>query len=57
MTRGDLGSVLDIERKSFEQPYSREILAQELKIKAAYLRVATHRKKIIGYIDFWLVHD
>ena len=57
MTKGDLGSVLEIERKSFEQPYSREILAQELKIKAAYLRVATHRKKIIGYIDFWLVHD
>jgi ribosomal-protein-alanine N-acetyltransferase len=57
MTRADLGTVLDIERKSFEQPYSREILSQELKIKAAYLRVATHRKKIIGYIDFWLVHD
>ena len=57
MTRADLGAVLDIERKSFEQPYSREILSQELKIKAAYLRVATHRKKIIGYIDFWLVHD
>lgn len=57
MVRGDLGSVLEIERRSFEQPYSREILAQELKIKAAYLRVATHRKKIIGYIDFWLVHD
>jgi [ribosomal protein S18]-alanine N-acetyltransferase len=57
MTRADLGTVLEIERKSFEQPYSREILAQELKIKAAYLRVATHRKKIIGYVDFWLVHD
>src|SRR5690606_9215860 len=57
MTRADLPDVLEIERRSFEQPYSREILAQELKIKAAYLKVATHRKKVIGYIDFWLVHD
>lgn len=57
MTRSDLDAVLEIERKSFEQPYSREILAQELKIKAAHLRVATYRRKVIGYIDFWLVHD
>ncbi|MCC6273801.1 MAG: ribosomal protein S18-alanine N-acetyltransferase, partial [Deltaproteobacteria bacterium] len=57
MTRSDLDAVLDIERRSFEQPYSREILAQELKIKAAHLRVATYRRKVIGYIDFWLVHD
>lgn len=57
MTRADLNAVLDIERRSFEQPYSREILAQELKIKAAHLRVATYRQKVIGYIDFWLVHD
>ncbi|MFO1463871.1 MAG: ribosomal protein S18-alanine N-acetyltransferase [bacterium] len=57
MTRSDLDAVLEIERRSFEQPYSREILAQELKIKAAHLRVATYRRKVIGYIDFWLVHD
>ncbi len=57
MTRSDLDAVLEIERRSFEQPYSREILAQELKIKAANMRVATYRRKVIGYIDFWLVHD
>jgi len=57
MTRSDLDAVLEIERSSFEQPYSREILAQELKIKAAHMRVATYRRKVIGYIDFWLVHD
>ena len=57
MTRSDLDAVLAIERNSFEQPYSREILAQELKIRAAHLRVATYRRKVIGYIDFWLVHD
>ena len=57
MTRTDLDRVLDIERRSFEQPYSREILEQELKIQVAYLHVATYRKKIVGYIDFWLVAD
>jgi len=57
MTRADLNKVLDIERKSFEQPYTREIFEQELKIKVANLWVATHRKNILGYIDFWVVAD
>jgi len=57
MTRADLDEVLEIERRCFEQPYSREILAQELKIKSAHLRVAVRRRQILGYIDFWLVHD
>lgn len=57
MTRADLDRVLEIEQKSFEQPYSREILAQELKIKVAHLLVATFRRQVIGYIDFWLVAD
>ena len=55
MTRADLNWVLEIEEKSFEQPYSREILAQELKIKVAHLLVATYRRRVVGYIDFWLV--
>lgn len=57
MTKADLDTVMEIERKSFEQPYSREIIAQELRIKSAHLRVALSRRKIVGYIDFWLVHD
>ncbi len=57
MTRADLGRVLEIERRSFEQPYSREILEQELKIQVANLWVATYRRKIVAYIDFWLVRD
>ncbi len=57
MTRKDLGEVLRIERACFEQPYTREILEQELKIKAAQLWVATYRGKILAYIDYWLVAD
>jgi ribosomal-protein-alanine N-acetyltransferase len=48
---------LEIERKSFEQPYSREIMEQELKVRVAHLLVATSRRKVIAYIDFWLVRD
>lgn len=55
MTRKDLKEVLKIENASFEQPYSREILEQELKIKAAHVWVATNREKVVGYIDFWIV--
>jgi [ribosomal protein S18]-alanine N-acetyltransferase len=57
MTRKDITDVLFIERSSFEQPYSRAIFEQELKIKAAELWLAIYKGKIVGYIDFWLVHD
>lgn len=57
MLRADLDQVLEIERKSFQQPYSRQIFEQELKIQVATLWVALHRKKIVGYIDFWLIRD
>lgn len=53
----DLDQVLAIERLCFEQPYSREILAQELGISAAQLWVVPHRRKIVAYIDFWMVAD
>ena len=55
MRKKDLAEVLKIERKCFEEPYSREIFEQELKIKAAQLWVIPYRQKIVGYIDFWLV--
>lgn len=57
MQRGDLDEVLEIERQCFQQPYSRQIFEQELKIQVATLWVAQCRKKIVGYIDFWLVRD
>ena len=55
MIRRDLNQVLEIERLSFKQPYSREIFEEELKIKAAKVWVATYRHKILAYIDFWCV--
>jgi len=57
MYHKDLPQVLAIERQNFPQPYSQAILEQELKIPAAHLRVATHRNKVLGYIDFWQVGD
>lgn len=57
MRSEDLDDVLRIERASFEQPYSRAILEQELKIPAAQVWVTLHRGKRVGYIDFWVVKD
>lgn len=57
MRQDDLDDVLRIERASFEQPYSREIIEQELKIPAAQVWVVLHRGKIVAYIDFWVVKD
>jgi len=57
MTHRDIRRVLKIERQCFQQPYSREIFEEELKIKAAQVWVATYRRKIVGYIDFWRVAD
>lgn len=55
MYRSDIEHVLEIERKSFGQPYSWEIFIQELKIKVAHVWVVNYHRKILGYIDFWLV--
>lgn len=53
MTKKDLKQVLEVERLCFEQPYTRAIFLQELKISSARLWVVPYRKKIIAYIDFW----
>lgn len=57
MTLRDLKNVLVIERECFKEPFSPEILKQELKIKVANVWVAAHLKKAVGYIDFWMIVD
>ena len=60
MRRDDLPTVLDIERRSFAQPWSRGFFEKELATPFARLVVAVEggaRPQIIGYTCRWRVTD
>src|SRR5262245_5216084 len=61
MSREDLSAVLEIERRSFAQPWSRTFLEKELSTPFARLVVALAdvrgRSVIVGYTCRWRVTD
>ena len=61
MRRDDLPAVLDIERRSFAQPWSRAFFEKELATPFARLVVAEEqaapRNRIVGYTCRWRVTD
>ena len=61
MRREDLPAVLDIERRSFAQPWSRAFFEKELATPFARLMVAVEeavpRAQVIGYTCRWRVTD
>jgi ribosomal-protein-alanine N-acetyltransferase len=57
MKKKDLPEVLEIERLCFRQPYSYEIFEQELQIDAANVWVVPYKRRVIAYLDFWMVAD
>ena len=61
MRREDLPAVLDIERRSFAQPWSRAFFEKELATPFARLVVAVEeavpRSEVIGYTCRWRVTD
>ena len=61
MRREDLPTVLDIERRSFAQPWSRAFFEKELATPFARLVVAVEeavpRSEVIGYTCRWRVTD
>jgi ribosomal-protein-alanine N-acetyltransferase len=61
MRREDLPTVLDIERRSFAQPWSRAFFEKELATPFAHLVVAVEesgpRPQVIGYTCRWRVTD
>jgi ribosomal-protein-alanine N-acetyltransferase len=61
MRRDDLAGVLDIERRSFAQPWSRAFFEKELSTPFARLVVAVEetrpRAQIVGYTCRWRVTD
>jgi [ribosomal protein S18]-alanine N-acetyltransferase len=57
MNESDLEEVLDIERGSFEPPWSREMFLEEISNRNARLMVFRLEGKIVGYMCFWAVLD
>jgi ribosomal-protein-alanine N-acetyltransferase len=61
MRRDDLAAVLEIERRSFAQPWSRAFFEKELATPFARLMVAEEeslvRPRIVGYTCRWRVTD
>src|ERR1700756_1847368 len=61
MRRDDLGAVLEIERRSFTQPWSRAFFEKELATPFARLVVAEEealpRPRVVGYTCRWRVTD
>jgi [ribosomal protein S18]-alanine N-acetyltransferase len=57
MNESDLEEVLDIERGSFEPPWSREMFLEEMSNRNARLTVFRLDGKIVGYMCFWAVLD
>jgi ribosomal-protein-alanine N-acetyltransferase len=60
MTVADLDEVLDIERRSFPEPWSRGMFLHELKLpfsKSIVARADDPPHDLLGYICWWLVGD
>jgi ribosomal-protein-alanine N-acetyltransferase len=58
MTEYDIDQVLQIERKSFATPWSRDSFIMEVnKNNFAYYIVAEKEDKIVGYGGMWLIID
>jgi len=59
MEERGIDEVLDIENKCFTSPWTRDAFKQELKLEWSKIFVAQKsiqdRKKIVGYICFWLI--
>jgi ribosomal-protein-alanine N-acetyltransferase len=60
MTVTDLDEALDIERRSFPEPWSRGMFLHELKLPfstSIVARAAAAPHELLGYICWWLVGD
>lgn len=57
MVAADLDAVDEIERHSFKAPWPAQVFAEELTREWARVDVARLRGRVIGFVDYWLVHD
>lgn len=57
MTPADLEAVDEIERHSFKSPWPAQVFLEELSRDWARVDVARERGRVVGFVDYWLVHD
>lgn len=57
MQPADLEPVDEIERHSFKSPWPAQVFAEELAREWARVDVARERGRVVGFVDYWLVHD
>jgi ribosomal-protein-alanine N-acetyltransferase len=52
-----LDAVDEIERHSFKNPWPAKVFAEELGRAWARVDVALEQGRVVGFVDYWLVHD
>lgn len=52
-----LEAVDEIERHSFKTPWPAQVFVEELAREWARVDVALERDRVVGFLDYWLVHD
>lgn len=57
MKKEDIAQIIEIEKKCFSLPWSRDAFVNELKNDLAYYQVAELGEKIVGYMGMWKVID
>jgi [ribosomal protein S18]-alanine N-acetyltransferase len=57
MQPADLDAVDEIERHSFKHPWPAQVFADELARDWARVDVIRDRGRVVGFVDYWLVHD
>ncbi len=57
MLPGDLDAVDEIERHSFRTPWPAKVFEEELSREWARVDVARAGGRVVGFVDYWLVHD
>ena len=61
MRLADLDQVMEIERLSFPNPWSRQIFIEELEREWAHLEVVKERsgrgQRVVAFCNYWLVRD
>ncbi|OIP29732.1 MAG: ribosomal-protein-alanine N-acetyltransferase [Deltaproteobacteria bacterium CG2_30_63_29] len=57
MTVDDLDAVMEIEAAAHPTAWPRALFVGEIDLSWATVEVACWDERIVGYVDYWLVHD
>jgi ribosomal-protein-alanine N-acetyltransferase len=57
MRHEHLEEVMEIETRSFKNPWKKSYFEYDLKRKGGFLYVAQEKGEILGYVDAWLLGD